>query len=75
MVELLIAKNAKISQAKAEDVNALHLAAFCGHTGVCRALVNGGIDKNASMSNGKGAVQVAKEQGHFEVFFLIARIA
>ena len=47
------------------SMNALHLAAYAGHTSCCLYLIQQGINRNATNSVGDTALDVARQQGQY----------
>ena len=64
LAPLLIALGANVHHVGGSGVNALHLAASRGFENLCRLLLARGVDRNATIEDGKTATEIARERNH-----------
>lgn len=71
LAPLLMGFGAEVDHVGGSGVNALHLAAARGFSGLCRLLLTRGIDRAAKTEDGKTAADIARERGHVELVSLL----
>ena len=68
---LLLARNARVDNRKADGETALHLAAYYGHVEVVVLLISHNADRYILNNKGEAALDLAREKGHENVVQLI----
>jgi ankyrin repeat protein len=64
LAPLLIGLGADVQHVGGSGVTPLHLAATRGFEGLCKLLLNRGVDRDARTEDGKTAAELARDRGH-----------